>query len=60
MAVVINDFEVVTPSTGEPSPEGTHTGARDAGTGTDSEETITRVHDDLRTRRERQERLRAT
>lgn len=58
MPVVINDFQVVTPSAGEPSPEGTPAGA--GGPGTDAEETISRVHEELRTRRERTERLRAT
>jgi hypothetical protein len=60
MPVVINDFQVVTPSAGEPSSEGTPAGAGAAGPGTDAEETINRVYEELRTRRERKERLRAT
>ena len=60
MPVVINDFQVVTPSAGELSPEGAPAGAGGASPGADAEETINRVHEELRARRERRERLRAT
>jgi hypothetical protein len=56
--VVINDFQVVTPSAAEPTAESGHGAAMPAGT--DAEEILKRVHEDLRTRRERKERLHAT
>ena len=57
MPVVINDFEVVTPS-GQEQPEAK--GGGGAPPASDSEQILKTVHEDLRTRREREERLYAT
>jgi len=62
MPVVINDFEVVTPTAHDPGANGAGApgaGAAGAGGG-DQEELLRRVREEHRTRREREERLRAT
>lgn len=58
VAVVINDFEVVTPGGSEqPGAKAPSTGA---GAPPDVAELVKSVHEELRTRREREQRLHAT
>jgi hypothetical protein len=58
VAVVINDFEVVTPG-GSEQP-GAKPSSAGSGTPPDPGEIVKTVHDELRTRREREQRLHAT